>query len=322
MRKGDSMMGFGEVLQDPVYQTYVGIVGGALLAVGLLLLVMKHLAGKNVDSVWRTYRSWLVMAPLVFVAMAGGRIVLILAIGALSLMGFKEFSRATGLYHDWYMTGAVYFGIACLIAVCLATDPREQTPGWYGLFMVLPVYIVGLILFMPILRNQYQGQLQGIALAILGFIYLGWMFTHLAFLVNSPHATGYLLYLVFAVGLSDISAFTFGKLYGRHPLRNQISPNKTWQGSLGALGVSMALPWLLHGSFPHFGPFQLVLTGMIVGIGGQLGDLSISTIKRDLAIKDMGSVIPGHGGVLDRVDSLIFVSPIFLHMIRWFYDLH
>lgn len=316
------MISIGDALSSPVYQLYGAVVGGALLAVGLLLIVLQYLAGKKIDSVWRTYRSWLVMAPVVFVALAGGRVVTILGIGALSLIGFKEFARATGLYRDWYMTGAVMAGIMCLIALCLITDPRENTAGWYGLFMVMPVYIVGFILLIPILRNQYRGQLQRISLGVLGFIYLGWMFTHLAMLANTSGAVGYLLYVVFAVEISDISAFTFGKLFGRTPLRNQISPNKTWQGSLGALGVSMALPWLLRGSFPHFGPFQLVLTGLIVGIGGQLGDLSISVIKRDLGVKDMGALIPGHGGVLDRVDSLIFVSPIFLHMIRWFYDIH
>jgi len=85
-----------------------------------------------------------------------------------------------------------------------------------------------------------------------------------------------------------------------------------------ALGVSLVLPWLLWFSFPHFGPGLLVLTGLIVGIGGQLGDLVISYIKRDIGIKDMGTTIRGHGGILDRVDSMIFVAPIFFHTVRWF----
>ena len=79
-----------------------------------------------------------------------------------------------------------------------------------------------------------------------------------------------------------------------------------------------ALSWLLWFSFPHFSPSLLVLTGLIVGVGGQLGDLVISYIKRDIGIKDMGTTIHGHGGILDRVDSMIFVAPIFFHMVRWF----
>ena len=148
------------------------------------------------------------------------------------------------------------------------------------------------------------------------------MFGHVTFLANADRAYGYLLYLIFAVELNDVAAFTCGKLFGRHPLRSNISPKKTWEGSLGALAVSLALPWLMRFSFPHFSAVELVLTGLIVGIAGQLGDLSISVIKRNLGIKDMGAVLEGHGGILDRVDSLIYVAPLFFHMVRWFNDLY
>ena len=112
-----------------------------------------------------------------------------------------------------------------------------------------------------------------------------------------------------------MGAFAFGKLFGKHPLRSNISPKKTLEGAAGALAFSLALPWALRFSFPHFGPAQLFLTGLIVAVGGQLGDLSISVIKRDIGVKDMGAAIPGHGGVLDRIDSLIYTAPLFLHMV-------
>lgn len=175
---------------------------------------------------------------------------------------------------------------------------------------------------MPILRNRAKGQLQAIALAIVGFIYIGWMFGHAAFLANAKYAYGYLFYLLVAVEVNDVAAFTCGKLFGRRKLRSEISPNKTWGGSIGALGVSLALPWLLRFSFPHFGPVELVLAGLIVGIGGQLGDLSMSVIKRDVGVKDMGALIEGHGGILDRIDSLIYTAPLFFHMVRYFHDLY
>ena len=75
-------------------------------------------------------------------------------------------------------------------------------------------------------------------------------------------------------------------------------------------------------TFPHFGVSECLLAGLIVGIGGQLGDLAISVIKRDLGIKDMGATIPGHGGILDRIDSIIYVAPLFFHMVRYFHDLY
>ena len=188
--------------------------------------------------------------------------------------------------------------------------------------MALPVYAIGLFILIPILRNLAQGQLQAMALAILGFTYIGWMFLHLALLAGGRVDCGYLLFLLFAVELNDVAAFAFGRLLGRpgrHLLRSTISPKKTWEGALGALAVSMALPWAMRFSFPQFGALQLVLTGVIVGVGGQLGDLSISVIKRDVGIKDMGALIPGHGGILDRIDSLIYTAPLFLHMVDYFY---
>ena len=169
------------------------------------------------------------------------------------------------------------------------------------------------------LINETKGQLQMIALAIFGFIYVGWMFGHLGFLANYPNSYGYLLFLIVATELNDVAAFTFGKLVGHRKLRSNISPRKTWGGALGAIGVSMIFPWLLRFSFPQVFPTrEILMTGLIVGIGGQLGDLCISVIKRDIGIKDMGASIPGHGGILDRIDSLIFVAPLFFHMVDYF----
>ena len=308
--------------QSEIFRTYAVIVCVILAVAGLVLALLKWGLKKDVHSIWLTYRSWLVMTPLILGCVFGGRIVVIVFISLLAGFGFKEFARATGLYQDWWMTGAAYLGIIAVGVTSLVSQPQGGEPGhgWYGLFIALPVYAVALILLVPILRNQVQGQLQCMSLAIVGFIYIGWMFGHLAFLANATNAYGYLLYLLFATEINNVAAFTCGKLFGRS-VRSNISPKKTWGGAIGALAVSMTLPWLLRFSFPHFGATQLVLTGLIVGIGGQLGDLSISVIKRDIGIKDMGAGIPGHGGILDRMDSLIYVAPLFFHMAGYFYPL-
>jgi phosphatidate cytidylyltransferase len=197
----------------------------------------------------------------------------------------------------------------------------ETGTGWYGLFVALPAFAIALILLVPILRNRARGELQRISLAVIGFIYIGWMFGHLGFMANSRNAYGYICYIIFATALTDVAAFTFGKMFGRRPLRSEISPKKTWEGAVGAFVVAMILPWFLRFSFPLFGPWQLFLTGLIVGIGGQLGDLSISVIKRDIGIKDMATTIPGHGGILDRIDSLVYAAPLFMYMAAYYYPL-
>ena len=310
-------------MDSGIFRAYLYLAVGILAVAGTVLSLLKWGLKKQVDSIWATYKSWLVMAPLVLGFIFAGRATVIVFFCFLAALGFKEFARATGLYKDWWMTNAVYLGIAAVGITSLIHQPQGLEPGegWYGLFIALPVYAVALILLIPILRNQVQGQLQRVSLAIVGFIYMGWMFGHLAFLANAKNAYGYLLYVVFATELNDVAAFTFGKLFGKHPLRSNISPKKTWEGALGALAVSMVLPWLLRFSFPHFGTIQLILAGLITGVGGQLGDLAISVIKRDIGIKDMGAGIPGHGGILDRIDSLIYVAPLFFHMAGFFYGL-
>lgn len=307
-------------LHSEIFRTYVFIVAGVLVVAGLVLSLLKWGFKKNMASIWATYQSWLIMSPIALGCLFAGRIPVIVFFCLLAALGFKEFARATGLYRDWWMTGAVYLGIVAVGVTSLIRQPHGDEPGdgWYGLFIVMPVYVIALILLVPIVRNRVEMQLQSMSLAILGFIYIGWMFGHLSFFANANNAYGYLLYLVFATEMNDVAAFTFGKLFGKHPFRSNISPKKTWEGAIGALAVSLALPWVLRFSFPEFGTTQLVLTGLIVGVGGQFGDLAISVIKRDIGIKDMGAGIPGHGGILDRIDSLIYVAPLFFHMAGYF----
>jgi phosphatidate cytidylyltransferase len=301
-------------LESQVFLFYLAIAAGLLVIAGGVLALLNGL-NKDVAHAWRSYLGWLVMIPVMLGAVFLGREAAITFFTVIAIFGFKEFARATGLYADWWMTVSVYLGILAVGLACLVTDPRLERPGWYGLF-------IAWIVVVPILRNRVQGQLQALALAIVGFAYFGWMLGHLPYLANAQHAYSYVLYLLLAVELNDVAAYVTGKLLGRHPLRSNISPKKTWEGALGALAVSLALPWALWWTFPHFTPLDLVVIGLIVGIGGQLGDLAISVIKRDLGIKDMGAVIPGHGGILDRVDSIIYVAPLFFHYTRFWYDLY
>jgi len=304
-------------LESPVFLFYL-VLGTSLLVIGgLVLAVLKWRLRKDVGHAWAAYCGWLFMVPVLLLVYFLGREVAIVFAILLATLAFREFARTTGLSEDGFLTSAVYVGIAALGVVCLMPDPTNDKPGWYGLFMAMPVIVVAVILAIPVVRNRAQGQLQPLGLAIVGFVYFGWMFGHLAFLANSAYAYNYLGYLVLAVELNDVAAYIFGKLLGRHPLRSNISPRKTFEGAAGALAISLLLPWALYFTFPHFGAIDFIMIGLIVGVGGQLGDLVVSVIKRDLGIKDMGTVIAGHGGILDRTDSLIYVAPLFFHYVRY-----
>jgi phosphatidate cytidylyltransferase len=305
-------------IHDPIFRRYVCIIIGLLALSGTALAGITWGLHKNVAKVWTIWKSWVVMAPLGLLVAALGREATIVGVTLLAIVAFKEFARATGLYRDWRMTGAVYLAIVALGVAAWMPDPISARPGWRGLMQAMPIYAIAVIWLVPILRNRVQGQLQAVALAIVGFMCIGWMFGHLAWLANSPNAYGYLAFIILAVEVCDISAFIFGKMLGRRAFRSNISPKKTWGGAIGAVGVAMALPWVLGFSFPPaFGWRAKVAIGLIVGIGGQLGDLTISVIKRDVGIKDMGVAIPGHGGILDRIDSLIFVAPLFVRLVEF-----
>jgi phosphatidate cytidylyltransferase len=310
-------------LHDPIFRAYFLIVLISLAIGGAVLGLLRFILKRETASMFRTYWSWILMAGIALLVVFLGRIPTIAGVTLLAIYAFKEFARASGLYRDWWMTGAVYAGIVAVGIASLISHPRGEEPGtgWYGFFVAMPVFAIALILLIPILRNRARGELQRMSLAIVGFIYIGWMFGHLGFLANARNAYGFLCFVIFATAVCDVSAFTFGKIFGRRPLRSEISPNKTWEGAVGAFAVAMILPWLLQFSFPFFGPRELVLTGLIVGIGGQLGDLSISVIKRDIGTKDMAATIPGHGGILDRIDSLIYVAPLFMHMAGYYFPL-
>ncbi len=299
----------GAALHDPVFRAYLGIVLALLVGAGFVLTLLHFVFRIELGSVWKTYRAWLWLAPLAAFFIFAGRVPFILGVTAVGLLAARELMRVSGLAEDRLMSGAVYGGVV-LVGIATLCERGLAT---------IPALVIPLLLLVPILRNRFDGEIRKFSLGVVAFVLTGWMWGHLGWLAHSPNAYGYLCYLILATEVTDVAAFTFGKLWGRHPLRGAISPRKTWEGALGALLVAMLLPWLLQFSFPSFGPVQLILTGLIVGVGAPLGDLSLSLLKRDLGVKDWGTALPGHGGVLDRIDSLIFVAPLFMLLTTYYH---
>jgi phosphatidate cytidylyltransferase len=307
------MMSPAQALHDPIFRAYLLIVPISIACGGGILALLQFGLRKNLGEIWSTYRSWIIMAAIGLLFVFIGRIAVIVGVTLLSILAFREFARASQLNRDRWMTAAGYIGI---IAIGVASSLRDLR-----LFLAVPLFLIPLIFLIPVARNLAQGELHKVGQTIIGFTFIGWMFGHLGYLANSFHAYGLVCYVIFATELSDVSAYTFGRLFGRHPLRSAISPRKTIEGALGAVAVAMILPWMFRFSFPFFGAAQLILLGLIVGVGGLLGDLTVSMIKRDLGTKDMGGAIPGHGGILDRIDSLIYVAPLFMHVANYYSEL-
>ena len=135
----------------------------------------------------------------------------------------------------------------------------------------------------------------------------------------SAGGAGLVLFLVFLTQFNDVAQYVWGKLFGKHKIVPKVSPNKTWQGFLGGVFTTTVCAVLLSGLLTPLSLPMAVAAGLLISISGFIGDVTISALKRDIGVKDSGSLLPGHGGILDRVDSLTYTAPLFFHFIHYFY---
>ena len=286
-----------------------------LLASGVIFALSR--AGRVSPALrrelWLRTGSWAVLLPLMLGPVLLGRVWVVGAVTLLGLLCLREYDRATGLFREPLMAAGVAVGI---LAVNFAAYDQ-----WYGFFMALiPLCVVGLsVLSIP--QDRPGGYIQRTGLAVFAFMLFGAGLGHLGYMANDPGYRPVVLLLLTSVAINDVFAFTAGKLMGGPKLLPATSPNKTISGAAGALVCTSVLVALVAQPIFHGGPlghWGLLLTlGAIVSVAGQAGDLMLSSIKRDLGIKDMGTVIPGHGGLLDRFNSLLLVAPAAFHYLRY-----
>ena len=171
-----------------------------------------------------------------------------------------------------------------------------------------------------ILRPQKEGTLIGWAWTIAGILYIGWLLSYLVALRELDDGRNWVFFALFATFVSDTAAFFTGRALGKHSLAPHISPKKTWEGAiagvLGAIIVSLLFITPTPLSLPlSYG--QAILLGLLVSIFGQLGDLAESLLKRSMGVKDSGRLVPGHGGFLDRMDSIVFAGIVVYYYVIW-----
>lgn len=196
--------------------------------------------------------------------------------------------------------------------------------GWYGMFLIfIPIYV---FLFLP-MRAVFIGETKGF-IRSLGTIHWAVMLSvlcisHIAYLLQLPvknqqaGGLGLVLFLIFVTQFNDVCQYIWGKTFGKHKIIPKVSPNKTWEGFLGGVATVTLVSGFLA---PYLTPLTMAqgfAAGTLIAISGFVGDVVISSVKRDLAIKDSGTLIPGHGGLLDRVDSLIYTAPLFFHFLYY-----
>ncbi|MCG6887575.1 MAG: phosphatidate cytidylyltransferase [Proteobacteria bacterium] len=288
-----------------------------LIAASLLVVVLKARAPqKDFSELVQRIKSWWIMITVFTVAIVLSRNVSIVFFALISFLALKEYlsliptRRADRRIMFWaYLTIPIqYYWVGI---------------EWYGMFIIfIPVYA---FLYLPT-RMVLIGVTDRF-LAAAGSLHWGLMMTvfclsHVAFLLVLPTAgnpvaggAGLVLFLVFLTQFNDVAQYTWGKLFGRTPIVPSVSPKKTWEGFAGGVLTTTLLATVLAKYLTPLNLPEAALAGALIGAGGFIGDVIISAIKRDIGVKDSGSLLPGHGGILDRVDSLTYTAPLFFHYV-------
>jgi phosphatidate cytidylyltransferase len=314
------LIGWSHAFDHPV-SFWIAVGVGWALVLALVIIAILSATGVVKDpfrkELWKRTLAWAVMAPLLIVPVLLGAAWTIAGITVLSLACYSEFARATGLFREKLVSAVVVLGI---LAVNFAALDH-----WYRLFVALFPLAMIAIASAAILPDSPKGYLQRVALGVLAFMLFGSSLAHVSFMANDWNYRPIVLMLLLGVQLNDVFAFVSGKTLGRRKIVPNTSPNKTVAGHLGALLLTTPLvATIAHFTFKGTAldhPTWLLQLGMIVSISGQLGDLMLSSIKRDLGIKDMGVLIPGHGGVLDRLNSILLAAPAVFHFLNYFLNL-
>lgn len=316
-------MGFSD-LSSSVRWSLAAIFATLLLATVVVRLIRALHPDRPLTEVRQRVNSWWIMAVVFTFAMVVDRRVSIFFFAFISFLALKEFFS---LIPTRRADRRVLFWAYLSIPLQYYWVWME----WYGMFIIfIPVYM---FLLLP-LRMVMIGETDGFHRSA-GTIHWGLMLTvfsisHTAFLLvlqrtDVPESTpgpGYVLFLVVLTQLNDICQFLWGKSLGRRKIVPRVSPGKSWVGFLGGVGSTTCIAWLVGPELTGLDPGQSIVAGLIISIAGFVGDVNISAVKRDLRVKDSGSLLPGHGGILDRIDSLTYTAPLFFHYLYWSFRFH
>ncbi len=297
-----------------------GLYGLLILATLIRLSLRRKLDAEAYGELTQRIQSWWVMVTVFVIAMLVSRTISLWFFGLISFLALKE-------YLSMIPTRRADRRVLFWLYLAIPFQYYWVAQEWYGMFIIfIPVY---LFLFLPlrmIMIGETNNFLRAAGTLHWGAMTMVFSISHLAFLLVLPKTEqivaggpGLVVYLVFLTQFNDVAQYCWGKLFGKHKIVPSVSPNKTWQGFLGGLVTTSVLavaiaPLLTGMQWP-----LAMAAGLIVGLAGFVGDVSISALKRDIGVKDSGSLLPGHGGILDRVDSLTYAAPLFFHFIWYLY---
>jgi phosphatidate cytidylyltransferase len=281
--------------------------------------IVTSVAGREtVDNINARVRAWWVLSIAFAIAVASGGIGSVVLFALISFLALREFVTLSP-------TGRADHA-ALVWSFFLVTPIQYVLVGvqWYGLFSIMiPVYAFLLVTARLVLVGETERFLERAATIQWGLMACVYCLSYAPALLfldvdwDSENAL-LLFYLVIVVQLSDVLQYVWGKTLGRRPIAPRVSPNKTWEGFAGGVLSATAVGTALWWATP-FSPPAAAAMAFAICLAGFAGGLTMAAIKRDRGVKDYGTLIPGHGGVLDRIDSLTFAAPLFFHLTRFFF---
>lgn len=298
--------------------------GGIVSLLTIATITVRLLAWKNTTKDYTELKqrvhSWWIIASVFIVALLVNRTFVIVLFAIVSFLALKEY---LSLVPTRRVDRRVLFWAYLAIPIQYYWILGDR----YGMFLIfVPVYV---LLFLPmrmVMLEETKGFLKAVGTLHWGLMLTVFCLSHVAYLLALPAAgnpngggNGLLLYLLLLTAFNDIAQYIWGKNFGRHPIVPNVSPNKTWAGFLGGVFTTTTLATLLHQWLTPFDLIHAIGAGLLIGATGFVGDVTISALKRDLGVKDSGNLLPGHGGILDRVDSLTYTAPLFFHYTVYFY---
>jgi phosphatidate cytidylyltransferase len=301
--------------------------GGGILAVLIVATVVGEILARRASSestratitnLNDRVRAWWVMCAVLALALLTGRTGAALLFMGVSFLALREFVTLAPTRHGDHRALLWIFFVVTPVQYWLVWR------DWYGLFAIfIPVFVFLLVPARVALAGDTEDFLARTAVIQWGLMICVYCVSYApALLMLDANGEGggakLLLFLLIVVQGSDVLQYIWGKLFGRHKIAPHVSPNKTWEGFIGGVASATLLGTALWWLTP-FQPWQAAVMALVIALMGFSGGLTMSAIKRDRGVKDFGTLIAGHGGILDRIDSLCFAAPVFFHLVRYFF---
>ena len=288
-------------LDDPFFWPILRITGILFLfGFGIVLFfARKNLKTGLKGELGKRFIGWLIIAPVFLIATFVKGVVAAIILFIFFYLVLAEYIRVVGVHRPYVIHLYTFVPVTFFVA--------QYFPELYA---VLPAAAILTLTLVPILTHHIEDLYIQLSFAGRGYLYLVWSVGHLI-LIQHLAGTGLIMITAIGVALSDVMQYTIGKLIGKHIIAPEVNPRKAWEGLIGdLLGAGMAVYLLRFALPPEFTVIHQIILTFIIGLGAAWGDLISSMIKRVADVKDWGQLIPGHGGLLDRANSMVIVIPL------------